>query len=59
MTVEIFYPGDDDPDGEALRSFAQAILIATRTDSSARPRRVLRSLDGLARHKLKASVKID
>jgi len=28
MTVEIFYPGDDDPDGEALRSFAQALLIA-------------------------------
>jgi Protein of unknown function (DUF3485) len=28
MTVEIFYPGDDDPDGEALQSFAQALLIA-------------------------------
>ena len=28
MTVEVFYPGDDDPDGEALRSFAQALLIA-------------------------------
>jgi hypothetical protein len=28
MTVEIFYPGDDDPDGEALRHFAQALLIA-------------------------------
>jgi hypothetical protein len=28
MTVEIFYPGDDDPDGEALRNFAQALLIA-------------------------------
>jgi hypothetical protein len=28
MTVEIFYPGDDDPDGETVRSFAQALLIA-------------------------------
>jgi EpsI family protein len=28
MTVEIFYPGDDDPDGEALRNFAQALLIS-------------------------------
>jgi Protein of unknown function (DUF3485) len=28
MTVEIFYPGDDDPDGELLQSFAQALLIA-------------------------------
>jgi hypothetical protein len=28
MTVEIFYPGDDDPDGETLRSFAQSLLIA-------------------------------
>ncbi|MGC1721711.1 MAG: EpsI family protein [Isosphaeraceae bacterium] len=28
MTVEIFYPGEHDPDGEALRDFAQALLIA-------------------------------
>jgi hypothetical protein len=28
MTVEIFYPGEDDPDGTALQSFAQALLIA-------------------------------
>ena len=28
MTVEIFYPGERDPDGDALRDFAQALLIA-------------------------------
>jgi len=28
MTVEIFYPGEHDPDGDALRDFAQALLIA-------------------------------
>jgi hypothetical protein len=28
MTVEIFYPGEYDPDGDALRNFAQALLIA-------------------------------
>lgn len=28
MTVEIFYPGEHDPDGNALRDFAQALLIA-------------------------------
>ena len=28
MTVEIFYPGEHDPDGEALRDFAQALLTA-------------------------------
>ncbi|MGD0039958.1 MAG: EpsI family protein [Isosphaeraceae bacterium] len=28
MTVEIFYPGERDPDGDALREFAQALLIA-------------------------------
>jgi hypothetical protein len=28
MTVEIFYPGEHDPDGEALREFAQALLVA-------------------------------
>jgi hypothetical protein len=27
MTVEIFYPGEHDPDGEALRDFAQALLV--------------------------------
>jgi hypothetical protein len=28
MTVEIFYPGEHDPDGEALREFAQELLVA-------------------------------
>jgi Protein of unknown function (DUF3485) len=28
MTVEIFYPGEHDPDGDALRDFAQALLLA-------------------------------
>ena len=28
MTVEIFYPGEHDPDGDALRDFAQSLLIA-------------------------------
>ena len=28
MTVEIFYPGEHDLDGDALRDFAQAMLIA-------------------------------
>lgn len=28
MTVEIFYPGEHDPDGDALRDFAQALLVA-------------------------------
>jgi hypothetical protein len=28
MTVEIFYPGDHDPDGEALCNFAQPLLDA-------------------------------
>lgn len=28
MTVEIFYPGEHDPDGNALRDFAQSLLIA-------------------------------
>ena len=28
MTVEIFHPGERDPDGDALRDFAQALLIA-------------------------------
>jgi hypothetical protein len=28
MTVEIFYPGEHDPDGEALRDFARALLVA-------------------------------
>jgi hypothetical protein len=28
MTVEIFYPGEHDPDGDAPRDFAQALLIA-------------------------------
>jgi len=28
MTVEIFYPGEHDPEGDALRDFAQALLIA-------------------------------
>ncbi len=27
MTVEIFYPGEHDPDGAALRDFAQSLLI--------------------------------
>jgi len=27
MTVEIFYPGEHDPDGDALRDFAQSLLI--------------------------------
>jgi len=28
MTVEVFYPGEHDPDGDALRDFAQSLLIA-------------------------------
>ncbi len=28
MTVEIFYPGEHDPDGAALRDFAESLLIA-------------------------------
>jgi EpsI family protein len=28
MTVEVFYPGDQDPDGEALRTFAQELIRA-------------------------------
>jgi EpsI family protein len=28
MTIEVFYPGDRDPDGEALRSFAQELAKA-------------------------------
>ena len=28
MTVEIFCPGEHDPDGDALRDFAQALLMA-------------------------------
>jgi len=28
MTVEIFYPGEHDPEGEALRNFVQSLLIA-------------------------------
>ncbi|MGA2700416.1 MAG: EpsI family protein [Isosphaeraceae bacterium] len=27
MTVEIFYPGEHDPDGDALRDFTQSLLI--------------------------------
>ncbi len=27
MTVEVFYPGERDPDGDALREFAHALLI--------------------------------
>ena len=40
----VFYPGEHDPDGEALRDFAQALLIALEPILPARPRRVLRSL---------------
>jgi EpsI family protein len=28
MTVEVFYPGDQDPDGEMLRAFAQELMRA-------------------------------
>jgi len=28
MTVEVFCPGDADPDGEALRDFATSLLDA-------------------------------
>lgn len=28
MTVEVFYPGDMDPDGEALREFSQELIAA-------------------------------
>jgi hypothetical protein len=28
MTVEIFYSGEHDPEGEVLRNFAQSLLIA-------------------------------
>ena len=28
MTVEVFYPGDQDPDGEALREFARELVAA-------------------------------
>ena len=28
MTVEVFYPGDQDPDGEALREFARELIRA-------------------------------
>jgi EpsI family protein len=28
MTVEVFWPGGDDPDGEALRGFAARLLVA-------------------------------
>jgi EpsI family protein len=28
MTVEVFYPGDSDPDGEALREFARELVTA-------------------------------
>jgi hypothetical protein len=28
MTVEVFWPGGDDPDGEALRDFAARLLVA-------------------------------
>ena len=27
MTVEVFYPGDQDPAGDALRDFAHSLLI--------------------------------
>jgi hypothetical protein len=28
MTVEIFYPGDHDPEGDALREFTRLLLVA-------------------------------
>jgi hypothetical protein len=28
MTVEVFYPGDMDPEGEALRDFARELIVA-------------------------------
>ena len=28
MTVEVFYPGDNDPEGESLREFAQELVKA-------------------------------
>src|SRR5438876_9738136 len=28
MTVEVFYPGDQDPEGEALRQFARELMRA-------------------------------
>ena len=33
MTVEIFCPGEHDADGEALRDFAQVLLIRSRAYS--------------------------
>ncbi len=45
MTVEVFYPGDNDPDGEALREFAQRTGEGARADPARRPRRLLHSRD--------------
>ena len=28
MTVEVFYPGDNDADGDALKAFAQELVKA-------------------------------
>ncbi len=28
MTVEVFYPGDNDPEGDALREFARELVKA-------------------------------
>jgi len=28
MTVEVFCPGESDPEGEAIRDFARSLLIA-------------------------------
>ena len=47
MTVEVFYPGDNDSEGDALREFARRTGEGTRTDPAARARHLSCSMTGV------------
>ena len=46
MTVEVFYPGDNDPEGEALREFARELVKALEPILPLEPRRLSCSMTG-------------
>ena len=47
MTVEVFYPGDNDSEGEALQGICPGAGEDARTDPAARARRLSCSMTGV------------